>query len=138
MSSLSHTSAQFKDEKPGAELPSDAPDGVVNDRSYKTSGNDTVPVVSDDVRIEDPIDARTADSDAQLGTCIPSIPAIVEVTALSRSALGALLIDGQTQRRTTRRPLTRAISSTSARAARRSSLAHTLSRPTILFRMLSR
>lgn len=45
----------------------EAPSGIVADDSYKTGGNEPVPVVSDDAPVEDPIDDKTADTDAQLG-----------------------------------------------------------------------
>jgi hypothetical protein len=55
-----------QDTKEGAELPRGAPTGQVNDPSYKTKRNETVPVVDDDA----PLEGRglgKADSDAQLG-----------------------------------------------------------------------
>jgi hypothetical protein len=45
----------------------EAPSGIVADDSYKTGRNEPVPVASDDARVEDPIDDKTADTDAQLG-----------------------------------------------------------------------
>ncbi|KAH6838578.1 hypothetical protein B0I37DRAFT_419511 [Chaetomium sp. MPI-CAGE-AT-0009] len=58
------------DDKPGADLPREAPTGQVNDPSYKTGATETVPVVDDDatesVRVEDPMKPGRADSDRQL------------------------------------------------------------------------
>jgi len=65
---MSKTAHPYADDKPGAELPEDAPTGQVNDPSYKTSGNVTVPVVDDDAPVEEPVDGLgNADSDKQLG-----------------------------------------------------------------------
>jgi hypothetical protein len=50
----------------------EAPSGEVTDNSYVSrSGNknEAIPVQSDSDRVVDPIDADTADSDAQLGVC---------------------------------------------------------------------
>ncbi|KAB5545857.1 hypothetical protein GE09DRAFT_1224806 [Coniochaeta sp. 2T2.1] len=46
----------------------DAPSGEVHDNSYVSKGDDAKvnPVVSDDAPVEDPIDDKTADTDAQL------------------------------------------------------------------------
>ncbi|KAI9166535.1 hypothetical protein HJFPF1_02642 [Paramyrothecium foliicola] len=49
----------------------DAPSGEIQDDSYATGRGNTsssgpVPVQSDNAKVEDPIDANTADSDAQL------------------------------------------------------------------------
>jgi hypothetical protein len=51
----------------------DAPDGGDHDASYKTGGNDTVPVVADDNPVDSGVNPETADSDEQLGeeTTIP-------------------------------------------------------------------
>lgn len=52
------------------EAPADVPTGEDNDNSYVSrSGHkgEEIPVVSDQERIEDPIDADVADSDEQLG-----------------------------------------------------------------------
>lgn len=38
-----------------------------NDYESRTGQKDHIPVVKDDADVEDPIDANTADSDAQLG-----------------------------------------------------------------------
>ncbi|TPX07700.1 uncharacterized protein E0L32_010596 [Thyridium curvatum] len=51
------------------EVPADVPTGEDNDNSYVSrSGHkgEEIPVVSDQERIEDPIDADVADSDEQL------------------------------------------------------------------------
>ncbi|KAK0738663.1 hypothetical protein B0T18DRAFT_422538 [Schizothecium vesticola] len=64
---MSKTAHPYADDKPGAELPEDAPTGQVNDPSYKTSGDETVPVVDDDAPVEDPVGGLgDADSDKQL------------------------------------------------------------------------
>ncbi|KAI0389454.1 hypothetical protein F5Y17DRAFT_122830 [Xylariaceae sp. FL0594] len=44
----------------------EAPTGDIADDSYASRDNDNVPVVSDKVEVEDPIDDAQADSDAQL------------------------------------------------------------------------
>lgn len=65
---MSKTAHPYADDKPGAELPDDAPTGQVNDPSYKSSDNDAVPVVDDDAPVEDPVGGLgNADSDKQLG-----------------------------------------------------------------------
>ncbi len=64
---MSKTAHHYKDDKPGAELPSEAPTGQVSDSSYKTDKNEPVPVVGDDDQIEDPMKLGNADSDKQLG-----------------------------------------------------------------------
>ncbi|KAL1843708.1 hypothetical protein VTK73DRAFT_2787 [Phialemonium thermophilum] len=48
--------------------PEDAPSGEFHDDSYAKMGGSEgpVPVQSDNAKVEDPIDSRTADSDAQL------------------------------------------------------------------------
>ena len=47
---------------------STAPEGQVQDKSYTTSTqSQPIPVQGDDKPVEDPIDERKADSDAQLG-----------------------------------------------------------------------
>lgn len=49
----------------------DVPTGSVQDNSYVSRPGEKaepIPVQSDDMKIEDPIDANTADSDRQLGT----------------------------------------------------------------------
>lgn len=57
-----------RDDKLGASLERDAPPGQVNDPSYKTRGNEAVPVVDDDAPVDDPMKPGSADSDRQLGT----------------------------------------------------------------------
>lgn len=64
---MSKTGHRYTDDKEGANLPNEAPTGIVDDASYKTKGNESVPVVDDNAPVEDPINARTADSDKQLG-----------------------------------------------------------------------
>ena len=64
---MSKAGHAYTDDKPGADLPRDAPEGQVNDPSYKTSKNEAVPVIDDDEPVEDPIAAGDADSDKQLG-----------------------------------------------------------------------
>jgi hypothetical protein len=52
----------------------DIPTGEVQDNDYKSrTGQNDIPVQSDDKPVEDPIDAETADSDAQLGLFYPHI-----------------------------------------------------------------
>ncbi|KAJ4399457.1 hypothetical protein N0V85_006013 [Neurospora sp. IMI 360204] len=63
MSKVAHA---YADDKPGADLPRDAPDGQVNDPSYKTKGTEAVPVIDDDAPVEDPVRPEEADSDDQL------------------------------------------------------------------------
>jgi hypothetical protein len=47
----------------------DIPTGEVQDNDYKSrTGQNEIPVQADDKPVEDPIDAETADSDAQLGS----------------------------------------------------------------------
>lgn len=44
------------------------PSGEVQDNEYQSrTGQNQIPVQTDDKPVEDPIDAETADSDAQLG-----------------------------------------------------------------------
>lgn len=64
MSKVAHA---YSDDKPGAELPKGAPEGQVNDPSYKTGRNEAVPVIDDDAPVEDPMRPGAADSDKQLG-----------------------------------------------------------------------
>lgn len=63
MSKVAHA---YTDDKPGADLPKEAPEGQVNDPSYKTSSNEAIPVIDDDAAVEDPIRPGDADSDKQL------------------------------------------------------------------------
>ncbi|CCC11548.1 hypothetical protein SMACR_04537 [Sordaria macrospora] len=64
MSKVAHA---YADDKPGANLPNEAPAGQVNDPSYKTKGStEAVPVIDDDAPVEDPIRPEEADSDKQL------------------------------------------------------------------------
>jgi len=50
----------------------EAPSGEFTDNSYVGGGaNEQVPVVSDETKVEDPIDGAQADSDAQLGIYLP-------------------------------------------------------------------
>ncbi|KAK3947389.1 hypothetical protein QBC32DRAFT_89334 [Pseudoneurospora amorphoporcata] len=63
MSKVAHA---YADDKPGADLPNEAPEGQVNDPSYKTKGTEAVPVIDDDAPVEDPIRPGEADSDRQL------------------------------------------------------------------------
>lgn len=50
-------------------MSSEAPTGDVQDNEYVSRQGDRQPisVLGDDAKVEDPIDAETADSDAQLG-----------------------------------------------------------------------
>ena len=63
---MSKTAHPYADTKPGAKLPEDAPTGQVNDPSYKTSRNETIPVIDDDAPVESPVGRGDADSDKQL------------------------------------------------------------------------
>ncbi len=64
MSKVAHA---YADDKAGADLPKGAPEGQVDDSSYKTGRNEAIPVVGDNERVEDPIRPGAADSDKQLG-----------------------------------------------------------------------
>lgn len=61
-----------------------APTGEVSDNEYVSRQGDRQPidVVSDEAKVEDPVDPETADSDAQLGKFSPS-PAITNAYANS-------------------------------------------------------
>ncbi|KXX75772.1 hypothetical protein MMYC01_207447 [Madurella mycetomatis] len=63
MSKVAHA---YSDDKPGAPLPKEAPEGQVDDPSYKTSKNEAVPVIDDTDTVEDPVRPGAADSDQQL------------------------------------------------------------------------
>jgi hypothetical protein len=55
-------------------MPGDIPSGEVSDNSYVNrtgTKHEPIQVTSDTERVEDPIDARTADSDEQLGKLLP-------------------------------------------------------------------
>jgi hypothetical protein len=117
MSKMSKTAPALQDKK-GDEVPSDAPDGIVNNRDYKTSPNDAVPVVADDIPVDDPYKAETADSDKQLGKSSSSGSASWVAMAADYELLQSAM---------TRKQSMRATSLTSARAARRRSPAPTLS-----------
>ncbi len=66
---MSKTSWALSDDKsPAGDLPKDAPEGQVDDSSYVTKKNESVPVVDDSAPVEDPIESNEADSDKQLGT----------------------------------------------------------------------
>ncbi|KAK4202094.1 hypothetical protein QBC40DRAFT_252369 [Triangularia verruculosa] len=56
----------YTDDKEGSQIPQEAPDGVVADPSYKTDGNQPVPVIDDNESVENPIKLGSADSDKQL------------------------------------------------------------------------
>ena len=62
---MSAPDAEYQPVDAGAEGPNGA-DTTQDDYKSRT-GQSAVPVVSDSANIEDPIDAKTADSDAQLG-----------------------------------------------------------------------
>lgn len=64
MSKVAHA---YSDDKPGAPLPKEAPEGQVDDPSYKTGKNEAVPVIGDTDAVEDPMRPGAADSDQQLG-----------------------------------------------------------------------
>ncbi|ROT43141.1 hypothetical protein SODALDRAFT_347939 [Sodiomyces alkalinus F11] len=63
---MSKNAWQQSDEDPGAPLPSGAPEGQVQDDSYATGANESVPVQSDDAKVEEPIKTELADTDQQL------------------------------------------------------------------------
>jgi hypothetical protein len=51
----------------------DIPTGEVQDNEYQSrTGQNEIPVQTDDKPVEDPIDPETADSDATLGKPTPS------------------------------------------------------------------
>jgi hypothetical protein len=64
MSKVAHA---YTDDKPSTPLPADAPEGQVDDPSYKTGKNEAVPVIDDNEPVEDPMRPGQADSDKQLG-----------------------------------------------------------------------
>jgi len=68
MSKVAHA---YTDHKSGDELPKEAPEGQVNDSSYKTSKDEAIPVIDDNEAVEDPIRPEEADSDKQLGKIHP-------------------------------------------------------------------
>jgi hypothetical protein len=57
---------QADDRLSNVEVSNDAPDVQVQDESYLALGREPIPVQKDDAPVEDPIDAKTADSDEQL------------------------------------------------------------------------
>jgi hypothetical protein len=57
---------QADDRLSNVEVSNDAPDVQVQDESYLALGRERIPVQKDDAPVEDPIDAKTADSDEQL------------------------------------------------------------------------
>lgn len=66
----------------------DAPSGEVKDDSYVTGDTkgEAAPVISDDATIEDPIDDKVADSDAQLGKLSTPLPlGVPKLTSISRA-----------------------------------------------------
>ncbi|KAK0747226.1 hypothetical protein B0T21DRAFT_379355 [Apiosordaria backusii] len=63
---MSKTGYAYTDDKEGADIPREAPEGIVDDPSYKTSKNESVPVIDDNEEVEDPIKPGSADSDKQL------------------------------------------------------------------------
>ncbi|KAK4114411.1 hypothetical protein N656DRAFT_777614 [Canariomyces notabilis] len=63
MSKVAHA---YTDDKPSDPLPADAPEGQVDDPSYKTGKNEAVPVIDDNEPVEDPMRPGQADSDKQL------------------------------------------------------------------------
>ncbi|KAL2019052.1 hypothetical protein VTK56DRAFT_10156 [Thermocarpiscus australiensis] len=63
---MSKAAYAYSDDKPGADLPKEAPEGQVSDPSYKTEGNEPVPVIDDNAPVEDPMRPGAADSDKQL------------------------------------------------------------------------
>lgn len=59
----------------------DIPSGEFQDNEYKSrTGQNQIPVQSDDKPIEDPIDGDKADTDAQLGSSSPSNLALGHLT----------------------------------------------------------
>lgn len=59
---------QTDDKATNSTVDTDAPDGEINDTSYVTEKDEPLQVQKDEDPVEDPIDARDADSDKQLGT----------------------------------------------------------------------
>ncbi|KAH7029670.1 uncharacterized protein B0I36DRAFT_375078 [Microdochium trichocladiopsis] len=70
MSKVAHA---YTDDKEGATLPPEAPDGQVSDSSYSTGKSEPIPVQDDTAPVEDPSRPEKANSDEQLGKhCFPS------------------------------------------------------------------
>ncbi|KAK3302719.1 uncharacterized protein B0T15DRAFT_543735 [Chaetomium strumarium] len=63
---MSKAAPYQQDDKLGAELDKNAPEGQVYDPSYKTGKNEPVPVIDDEAQVEDPMKPGKADSDKQL------------------------------------------------------------------------
>ncbi|KAI2627060.1 hypothetical protein GGS26DRAFT_562565 [Hypomontagnella submonticulosa] len=65
---MSKTAFHQTDDKASGVLPDEAPEGQVSDSSYATGPNEDagIPVLKDDDNVEDPISAKSADSDRQL------------------------------------------------------------------------
>ncbi|KAH7012500.1 uncharacterized protein B0I36DRAFT_398894 [Microdochium trichocladiopsis] len=70
---MSRVAHAYTDDKEGAALPPEAPDGQVSDSSYSTGKSEPIPVQDDTAPVEDPIRPEKANSDEQLGKhCFPS------------------------------------------------------------------
>lgn len=65
------------------------PEGQVQDDSYVTGGNESIPVQSDNATLEDPIQASSADTDQQLGRY--PVSSLCAMTMLSSKCLLHLL-----------------------------------------------
>lgn len=104
---MSKTSWQESDDQiPNSSMTSEAREGQVQDDSYATTGqrDGSIPVKSDDARVESPVKAADADTDAQLGT---------------QASEGRLAISSnRAQREMRRKPLIKPISSRAGHAER--------------------
>ena len=65
MSSGQHSTGEAK--RRGEDLSREAPDGQIDDSSYATGRGEPIPVQKDSDLVDDPVDADTVDTDAQLG-----------------------------------------------------------------------
>ncbi|AEO68669.1 bce728d1-ffa4-4b48-b5b8-b96eab7526a2 [Thermothielavioides terrestris] len=63
---MSQAAPYQRDEKLGAQLPPEAPEGQVSDPSYKTGKDEPVPVVGDEEPVAEPMKPGQADTDKQL------------------------------------------------------------------------
>jgi hypothetical protein len=68
---MSAPDAEYQPADTGSEVPAGA--DTTQDDYKSRPGQSEIPVVSDSANIEDPVDAGTADSDAQLGKRWPLI-----------------------------------------------------------------
>jgi hypothetical protein len=123
MSKVAHA---YTDDKEGAVLPREAPDGQVNDSSYMTKKNEPIPVQDDSAPVEDPIRPEKADSDEQLGKhrfphmhMHPLVNTLMVQGCYAHCVLGCVLTYKYLQNRTRKRLSTSRISSRSVLEALR-------------------